>query len=194
MDDDAQRHPTYIKLGLEFMMLASVFEKAEVAERMESARRHDPATLVELQNAIFTPVRPSTRPRGNKRRGRYENKVDAQGQPLKGMKKYKLDHTASMYWTDYLSLKDAAYYEEHPDDTVVAEGAEGMVEGAPPWEAKVGAKGALVKSTPRFCTMYSSSSNPMRAIHCSVTVRAPFGAGVGRGCRAMTTLPGVRGS
>ena len=59
------------------MMLASVFEKAEVAERMESARRHDPATLVELQNAIFTRVRPSTRPRGNKRRGRYENKVDA---------------------------------------------------------------------------------------------------------------------
>lgn len=116
MDDDAQRHPTYIKLGLEFMMLASVFEKAEVAELMESARRHDPATLVELQNAIFTRVRPSTRPRGNKRRGRYENKVDAQGQPLKGMKKYKLDHTASMYWTDYLSLKDAAYYEEHPDE------------------------------------------------------------------------------
>ena len=116
MDDDAQRHPSYIKLGLEFMMLASVFEKAEVAERMESARRHDPATLVELQNAIFTRVRPSTRPRGNKRRGRYEHKVDAQGQPLKGMKKYKLDHTASMYWTDYLSLKDAAYYEEHPDE------------------------------------------------------------------------------
>jgi hypothetical protein len=27
------------------------------------------------------------------------------------MKKYKLDHTASMYWTDYLSLKDAAYEE-----------------------------------------------------------------------------------
>ena len=30
------------------------------------------------------------------------------------MKKYMLDHTASMYWTDYLSLKDAAYYDEHP--------------------------------------------------------------------------------
>ena len=25
------------------------------------------------------------------------------------MKKYKLDHTTSMYWTDYLSLKDAVY-------------------------------------------------------------------------------------
>ena len=32
------------------------------------------------------------------------------------MKNYRLDQTASMYWTDYLSLKDAAYYEEHPDE------------------------------------------------------------------------------
>ena len=36
------------------MMLASAFEKAEGMERIESARRHDPATLVELQNANFT--------------------------------------------------------------------------------------------------------------------------------------------
>ena len=103
-------------LVFQLMMLVSTCEKAEGMERMERALRHDPATLVELQNAIFTRARPSTRPRGNKRRGRYENKVDAQGQTLKGMKKYKLDHTASMYWTDYLSLKDAAYYDGHPDE------------------------------------------------------------------------------
>ena len=74
MDDGAQRHRWYIMLGLQFMMLISAFEKTEGVERMESARRHDPAPLVELQNAIFTRARPRTRPRGNKRRGRYENK------------------------------------------------------------------------------------------------------------------------
>ena len=44
MDDDAQRHRWYIMLGLQFMMLISAFEKTEGVERMESARRHDPAT------------------------------------------------------------------------------------------------------------------------------------------------------
>lgn len=119
MDDAAQRQLQiipFLMVVLQFMMLVSTCEKAEGMERAERALRHDPTTLVELQNAIFTRARPRTRPRGNKRRGRYENKVDAQGQPLKGMKKYKLDHTASMYWTDYLSLKDAAYYDEHPDE------------------------------------------------------------------------------
>jgi hypothetical protein len=114
MDDAAQRQLQiipFLMVVLQFMALVSACEKAEGMERVERALRHDPTTLVELQNAIFTRARPSTRPRGNKRRGRYENKVDAQGQPLKGMKKYKLDHTASMYWTDYLSLKDAAYEE-----------------------------------------------------------------------------------
>ena len=77
---------------------------------------------------------------------------------------------------------------------VATEGAEGVIDGAPPWEAKVGAGGALVKSTPMFCTMYCSSPYAMRAIHCSATVGTPWSAGLERGCCAMTTLPGVRGS
>ena len=96
MDDAAQRQLQIIQflmMVLQFMALVSACEKAEGMERVERALRHDPTTLIELQYAIFTRARPSTRPRGNKRRGRYENKVDAQGQPLKGMKKYKLDHT-----------------------------------------------------------------------------------------------------
>ena len=39
MDDGAQRELWFIKLGLQLMMLASAFEKAEGLERMESARR-----------------------------------------------------------------------------------------------------------------------------------------------------------
>ena len=78
--------------------------------------------------------------------------------------------------------------------TVVAEGAEGVVEGVPPLEAKVGAADAFVKSTFRLCARYCSIPNPMSAIHCSMKVGAKLGAGVGRGCRAMTTSPGARGS
>ena len=69
MDDGAQRQQRitiFFLMVLQFMSLVSACEKAE----RERARQHDPSTLVELQNAIFTRARPSTRPRGNKRRGR----------------------------------------------------------------------------------------------------------------------------
>lgn len=32
------------------------------------------------------------------------------------MKNYRLDQTASVCWTDYLSLKDAVYCDDHPDE------------------------------------------------------------------------------
>ena len=63
MDDGAKRQQriiTFLSMVLQFMMLVSTCEKAEGTESMERVLRHDPATLVELQNAIYTRARPST--------------------------------------------------------------------------------------------------------------------------------------
>ena len=78
----------------------------------------EPMTLVDLHNHYLRRERKRPRPPGTTRRGRYENKVHADGQPFRGMQKFKLDHTSSTYWQDYLSLKDAAYYDAHPSQDV----------------------------------------------------------------------------
>ena len=78
----------------------------------------EPMTLVDLHNHFLRRERKRPRPPGTTRRRRNENKAHADGQPFRGIQKFKLDHTSSTYWQDYLSLKDAAYCDAHPSQDV----------------------------------------------------------------------------
>ena len=100
-------------------MLATQFvlQAHDFLEPMQAPQTRLPADVFSLQDTILHGERAKRRrPRGVTRRGRYDNKVDEDGRPLKGMKRFMLDYTKSTYWTDYITLRDADFYDENPQE------------------------------------------------------------------------------
>ena len=117
--DDGARPPLDMNMVMMMMMHQYLGMSMEMMNSFAATPAvREPMTLVDLHNHYLRRERKRPRPSGTTRRGRYENKVHADGQPFRGMQKFKLDHTSSTYWQDYLSLKDAAYYDAHPSQDV----------------------------------------------------------------------------
>ena len=101
---------TVLMLGMLFLQQAHDF-----LESMHAPQPQLPADGFSLQDTILHAQRAKRRrPRGVTRRGRYDNKEDEEGRPFKGMKRFMLDYTKSTYWTDYIDLRDADFYDENP--------------------------------------------------------------------------------
>jgi hypothetical protein len=101
---------TVLMLGMQFLQLAHAY-----LESMGAPQPQLPADGFSLQDTILHAQRAKRRrPRGVTRRGRYDDEVDDEGRPFKGMKRFMLDYTKSTYWTDYVNLKDADFYDANP--------------------------------------------------------------------------------
>ena len=109
----------------DFIMLAGqlihqAHDLLQAVQAMQAPQSQLPADVFSLQDVILHGERAKRRrPRGVTRRGRYDNKLDEDGRPLKGMTRFLLDYTKSTYWTDYVNLRDADYYDENPEEDEV---------------------------------------------------------------------------
>ena len=104
---------TVLMLGMQFLQLAHMYLKSRQARQAPQSQL--PSDGFSLQDQILHAERAKgRRPRGVTRKGRYDDEVGEDGRPLKGMKKFVLDYTKSIYWTDYVNLKDADFYDANP--------------------------------------------------------------------------------
>ena len=112
---------TVIMLGVQFVQLAHAYLEWRRAPQSQlpadGFSSQDPlelqiAKLSQALDCISHAQRAKRRrPRGVTRGGRYDDEVDEDGRPLKGMKRFMLDYTKSIYWTDYVNLRDADFYD-----------------------------------------------------------------------------------